>query len=442
MKRLSALLLTLIGLAFLLGGCAGEEDGDVVPTSPTPATPTQETPSPSPTIGASPSPSATTPESEADRALAAAEVVLGGAAGPDCIPTAEAPVCILPAPSLASPKRGIAAFDVSFYPGGGAIEFLGKTPEGEWEFWFGTQDITYQLTVLPGDMRVCAGGAGLNLRASPSVDSDAPALLADDEMLTVDRFVLTEPGSRSPTGAEAGYGWYHSMSPEAGWAYSKYLSDASLDDCTVHDALVPSVTPTSTPALGTPAGATDPQDFAEFADDIARAAEEQDTAFFAARVKGRTYTCTESDFVMEGLGPTIESGLCQEVGQQVEVTGHSYWRSEGLSVRPDRTVTAIEDYFSDALSGEGDDYGTGSVQLYAIGTTPAPGPTLTYEAAILTAITPRGEGPAREPVRTARGIHFEYVEGRWVIRGMLFADVLAEELLSPDTAPYDQWQRH
>jgi hypothetical protein len=442
MKRLSVLLLTLIGLAVLFGGCAGKEDDDVVATSPTPATPTEETPSVSPTIGASPSPRAATPESEADRALAAAEVVLGGVAGPDCTPTAKSPVCILPAPSLASPKHGIAAFDVSIYPGGGAIEFLGKMLEGEWQFWFGTQDTTYQLTVLPGDMRVCAGGAGLNLRVSPSVDSEALALLADDEVVTVDRFVLTEPGSRSPAGAEAGYGWYRLAAPEERWAYSKYLSDASLGDCSLHDALVLSVTPASTQAPETPTGGTDPQDFAEFAIDIARAVEEQDTTFFASRVKGRTYTCTESDFVMEGLGPAVESGLCQEVGQQVEVVLHSYWHSEGLSVRPERTVTAIEDYFSNALSGEEDDYGTGAVRLYAIGTTPSSDPTRTYEAAILTAITPRGEGPAREPVRTVRGIHFEYVEGRWVIRWMRFADVLAEELLSPDTAPYDQWERH
>jgi hypothetical protein len=106
-------------------------------------------------------------------------------------------------------------------------------------FWFGTQATTYQLTVLPGDMRVCAGGDGLNVRVSPTVESESLTLLNDDTIISVDRFVLTEPGSRSPTtGVQAGFGWYHLTSPREGWAYSKYLSAASLGDCAVHDALV------------------------------------------------------------------------------------------------------------------------------------------------------------------------------------------------------------
>jgi hypothetical protein len=115
------------------------------------------------------------------------------------------------------------------------MEFLGKTPEGEWQYWYGAQSGTDHLTVLPGEMRICARGAGLNVRASPSADSEAVALLADDELVTVDRFVLTEPATESPTGWSAGYGWYHLTLPQEGWAYSKYLSDASLGDCSLHD---------------------------------------------------------------------------------------------------------------------------------------------------------------------------------------------------------------
>jgi len=93
--------------------------------------------------------------------------------------------------------------------------------------------------VLPGEMRVCAGGTGLNVRASSAVESESLALLNDDTIISVDRFVLTEPGIRSATaGVQAGFGWYHLTSPKEGWAYSKYLSVASLGDCSVHDALV------------------------------------------------------------------------------------------------------------------------------------------------------------------------------------------------------------
>ena len=118
------------------------------------------------------------------------------------------------------------------------MAFLGKTPEGKWQYWYGAQNITYQLTVLPGDMRVCAGGEGLNVRTSPSADSESLGLLAENTIVTVDRFVLTEPGSTSPTGQTVGYGWYHLTGPSEGWAYSKYVSAASLGDCSVHDSQV------------------------------------------------------------------------------------------------------------------------------------------------------------------------------------------------------------
>jgi len=198
--------------------------------------------------------------------------------------------------------------------------------------------------------------------------------------------------------------------------------------------------PTSTPTPGTPTAAADPEDFAEFADLVARAVAAQDTSFFAQRVKGRTYTCTESDVGAEAWG--IEQGLCQEVGQQVDVVEFGYWRSEGLLKRPDSMVTAIADYFVSALPGENDGYGTGAVQLYATGTARSSEPSLTYRSAILTAITPVGEGAASKPVRTARGVSFQYVDGRWAITGMLWADVLAEELLSAETAPYNDWTRY
>jgi hypothetical protein len=164
---------------------------------------------------------------------------MGGVVDAACTPSADTPVCISPNPTLGTPERGTAAFATSEFPGGGAVEFLGQTPEGEWKFWFGTQNITYQLTVLPGEMRVCASGEGLNVRESPDRESESLTLLNDDSVIGVDSFVLTEPGSRSPvTGAQAGFGWYHLTSPREGWVYSKYLSAAALGDCSVHDALV------------------------------------------------------------------------------------------------------------------------------------------------------------------------------------------------------------
>jgi len=200
------------------------------------------------------------------------------------------------------------------------------------------------------------------------------------------------------------------------------------------------LSPTSTPTVATPTVGADPEDFAEFAGVLSRGVEEQDTGFFADRVKGRAYTCTEADIGSEPWG--IEQGLCQEVGQSVNVVEFGFWRSEGVLRRPEAMVEAIEDYFASALPGESDDYGTGAVRLYATGITRSSDPSLTYRAAILTAVTPVGEGAASKPVRTARGVNFQYVDGRWVIIGMLWADVLAEELLSAETAPYTDWTRY
>lgn len=205
-------------------------------------------------------------------------------------------------------------------------------------------------------------------------------------------------------------------------------------------ALSPTSQPTSasTETPGTPAATGDPQDFAEFAGSIGRAVADRDATFFAHRVKGRAYTCSEIDLGPDAWG--IVAGMCQEVGQQVEVVEHGYWRSEGILARPLSMAEAIADYFASVLAAESDGYGSGAVQLYATGIARASELHGTYRTAILTAITPVGE--AGKPTRTVRGVNFEYVDGRWVITGMLYADVLAEELLSAEAAPYDDWKKY
>ena len=230
-----ALVALLGGITLALAACGGAGDEGAATASPVPA---RTGAAASPTVAGSPAPTATPAASEADRA-AAAKTIIGGVVDAACTPSPETPACTVPKPSLGTPERGTAAFGISSYPGGGVMKFLGQTPEGEWKLWFGTQNIAYQLTVLPGDMRVCAGGAGLNVRASPAVEGESLTLLNDGTIISVDRFVLTESGTRSATtGVQAGFGWYHLTSPKEGWAFSKYLSVASLGDCSLHDAQV------------------------------------------------------------------------------------------------------------------------------------------------------------------------------------------------------------
>jgi hypothetical protein len=228
------LIAIALALALAFAACGGGGDEDVSTASPGPTGAATVAPS-----GSTPLPAATSTPAEADRATEAAKALLGGVLDTTCTPSPETPICVAPNLSLGSPDHGTAAFVTSEYPDGGAMEFLGQTPEGEWKFWFGAQNVTYQLTVLPGDMRVCAGGEGLNVRESPDRESESLTLLNDGITIRVDRFVLTEPGTTAPvTTAHAGFGWYHVTSPQQGWAYSKYLAAASLGDCSVHDAQV------------------------------------------------------------------------------------------------------------------------------------------------------------------------------------------------------------
>ena len=60
-------------------------------------------------------------------------------------------------------------------------------------------------------------------------------LLADGTIVRGDRFLLTEPGDANAD--KWGYGWYHIAAPQDGWAYSKFLSNAQIGDCSLRDAL-------------------------------------------------------------------------------------------------------------------------------------------------------------------------------------------------------------
>lgn len=128
-------------------------------------------------------------------------------------------------------QRGIAIFGVSDPGGGGFVGVMGRDQTGEWKFWFGTQN-AYQLLTLPGEMLVCAEDQGLNVRSAPTTDAPTATVLKDMTVVRGEEFVLTEPASDT---LKAGYGWYRLSSPQEGWAYSKYLINAALRDCSTRN---------------------------------------------------------------------------------------------------------------------------------------------------------------------------------------------------------------
>jgi len=183
---------------------------------------------------------ATAPLTDDERSRAAATEIFHGVIDPLC--TMEHPVkagfsCIIARSNAATLSSGIAVFDVAEPEFGDAgLGILGRTPDGTWKYWFGTQQ-PYALLSLPGDMRVCADGDGLNLRTEPAATAPQLALLRHGTIVRGDGFVLTEPGTPGPDAEKKGYGWYHIAAPQDGWAYSKFLSNAQIGDCSLRDAL-------------------------------------------------------------------------------------------------------------------------------------------------------------------------------------------------------------
>ncbi len=155
---------------------------------------------------------------------------------------------------------------------------------------------------------------------------------------------------------------------------------------------------------------SDPESFAEFAEKIARAAEDGDTAFFIDRVKGDTLTCTEN---------IAAEGRCTEVGAQFEQLLITHFAVSDVVAPTEELTTDIEAFFRLSEPDEEDAYGTGAVRLFATALRqPFAGSDETYKTAILTGIL------STSPVggRFARGLDFEYLDGRWMIRSAITAN--------------------
>jgi hypothetical protein len=147
-------------------------------------------------------------------------------------------LCANPYSSEAQAARGIAQFGIfdSGAPAGlGESDVLAMAIDGSWKFWEQTGEGGYRRYQLPGDIRACAGGDGLNVRSDPSASSAAVTLLADGAVMTAERFVLTDAGSA--TLLLPGSGWYQISSPAQGWVNSNFtsISNATFVDCSRYD---------------------------------------------------------------------------------------------------------------------------------------------------------------------------------------------------------------
>jgi hypothetical protein len=233
------------------GGCGGDSKAEPTP-GPTSASPGATATSAAPTTSATASAAATAVTygpNDPEGALAAALIAFDGLREPDCKAPGNSKPCVSINSATETVKRGIATFGLAAPSGGGgALGVMGRNQAGEWRRWLTTQQ-TYHLLSLPGEIRVCADGEGVNVRELPSTEGKLVQTVADNTIMRAEQFILTTPGVEGT----AGIGWYQVTSPVTGWARSDLLSNASYPDCSLRDAMAgtprtPTVAATVTPA--------------------------------------------------------------------------------------------------------------------------------------------------------------------------------------------------
>lgn len=248
LTRTSLLGIAAVALAAaaFASGCSGNSGDDEPPDLPplTPTTPgVRGSPSASPDASPIPSPSPT-PDADAERqrVIDAASEAIDGARhispltldacledNPDRDP------CIELKSSPDEIVRGLARFTLGD-PDGGASNFLmGRMATGEWGYWRGSQQQSYLLDALPGELLACNTDSPPTVRTEARSDAELVATLEDLDGLTADEFVLVTSGQYAVQG-ERGEGWYHLTEP-AGWIDATQTTDAHLGDCLLHDAI-------------------------------------------------------------------------------------------------------------------------------------------------------------------------------------------------------------
>ena len=205
---------------------------------------------PKPTTAATPTPTPTEPASPTNP-LPVALADSGGVTGQACErPENADKACVELQSTDVTVRGGIAVFGVSS-GGGASAAVYGRNADGEWKLWFRTQN-AFSLLFLPGDVRICADGDGLNVRAQASLAGPVVTTLADDTVARAEEFVLDTAGANS---AQPGFGWYRLTAPSEGWAHSEFLAAAALGDCAARDAQTGSRA-TTTPETTTPTTAS------------------------------------------------------------------------------------------------------------------------------------------------------------------------------------------
>jgi hypothetical protein len=198
-------------------------------------------------------------------------------------------------------------------------------------------------------------------------------------------------------------------------------------------------TPEATPsAEETPAGGAEGFDaFRAFADQIEAALERRDAAFFVERALPTELTCTGEELPLPCAG--------QPAGKTISGIPSRAWASDASSLlEPEEYALWLEDYFDTPLPDLSDEYGSGSLTLYALAHSQTEGKEVFR--AITTSIVdryPTGT-PIGQTEREAHVFDFVFEDDRWQFVGETVAltSVTSPDWLSGSCATcYDHWER-
>ncbi len=191
---------------------------------------------------------------------------------------------------------------------------------------------------------------------------------------------------------------------------------------------------TSTPVPDGEAGGAD--GFRQFIPVFQEALDEGDASFLRDRALTEAVVCTADDVAPAGPG----GPSCEFEGQEFDGFTATSWRGEGAVIPVEDAFSEFDTMLATALPDDGDEYGDGAMQVYALNIGDA-----AFDA-IVTAIIERPSDAGGEgPLRVAYGTNWVFEGERWVVTRTLTAFVLGEELLEPAEVVqplYPDWERY
>lgn len=201
------------------------------------------------------------------------------------------------------------------------------------------------------------------------------------------------------------------------------------------ETAAPPLTATASPVPGGETG--DMEGFRAFAVQIDAAVKEKNVQFFSGRARFEQVTCPPE--------PPGELVACADEppGTVVEVLPHISYPFEGAGVSREQFESGLEQWFAGAKPDLSDQYGSGTLALYALASSPAAGMVGEKAHAIISGIVDWLGSPP-PPERLVLFLTWQFLDRRWqlISYGSAHPPEYIPDWLSGQCAEcYDHWER-